>query len=203
VTAFICIPKQDRVDLLSDGACYSPDGTVMAIGRKVVELPNCSAAFVLRGDYVLHRNLKSFALCNSFRELVELAEWVLPEVNEILRDHIGRWEIVIAGVEQEPAVFCFQSWGDGLQRIEDDNWIGAPETSVRTMLECGFQRPDSMLDFDAVTHGIPLMEAFRRTPEGELYGVGGLVSHTEISRDRVETRIIHQWPDRVGERIAP
>jgi hypothetical protein len=48
MTAF-AVRQQDRLHLLTEGAVYTPDGTQAAIGRKMVELPRCGAAFTVRG----------------------------------------------------------------------------------------------------------------------------------------------------------
>jgi hypothetical protein len=94
--------------------------------------------------------------------------------------------------------------------IEDDYWVGGPMPSVATMREVGLVPPVSIADFDPVRHGIPAMEAFRRTPaalDSEPdsafgYGVGGFIAHTEITHERVTTTIIHEWSDAVGQRIS-
>jgi hypothetical protein len=57
MTAFICDLGADRIDLLTDGAMYTSDGVLAAVGVKAVELPQCNAVFVVRG-----LNLISFEL---------------------------------------------------------------------------------------------------------------------------------------------
>jgi hypothetical protein len=206
VTAFLAVPQGDRIHLLSDGACYSPDGTVLIIGRKVVELPECSAAYVTRGDMRVHHTLPALMACKSFAELIERATEQLPRMRDAWRPFIGdAWEILIAGISDGgPALFFYEAHGDGvLRQIQDDYLAAGPQPTTETQLAIGVRPPENMADFDPMKHGIAAMEAFRRTPDGELYGVGGIVSHTEIARGRVATRVIHVWPDRVGEKITP
>jgi hypothetical protein len=47
------------------------------------------------------------------------------------------------------------------------------------------------------------MEILRRYPIGSVMGIGGHVVLTSVNRDRIETRVVHRWPDVVGEVIAP
>jgi hypothetical protein len=60
--------------------------------------------------------------------------------------------------------------------------------------------------FDARGDGIEFMQQMRRLHprkyELELRAaVGGFVTHTTITRDGVEARVIHEWPDTVGHFI--
>ena len=60
--------------------------------------------------------------------------------------------------------------------------------------------------FDARRDGIDLMQEMRRHHQRQFElaqraVVGGFVTHAIITRDGVEARVIHEWPDKVGEFI--
>jgi hypothetical protein len=212
LSAFIAVRQSDRLHLLTDGAIYTPDGTLAAVGLKAIELPHCLAAFTVRG--VLQPGLTlavAFAQFDRFDDVIRHAPRVLSEV----RTHWHRygvtgWECLLVGMSEkrDPEIhYCPP--GAPLRLIEDDYWAGGPMPSVATMREVGLVPPVSMADFDPVRHGIPAMEAFRRTPaildsqtpSAFGHGVGGFVAHTEITRERVTTTVIHEWGDALGQRI--
>jgi hypothetical protein len=67
-----------------------------------------------------------------------------------------------------------------------------------------------LADFDPVKHGLPIMEAQRRQKTdprffaGEpFHCVGGSAWATEVTREGVTQRVIHEWGDEVGEPIRP
>ena len=85
---------------------------------------------------------------------------------------------------------------------------GAAEYSA-----AGWTEPEDTHSFDPMVHGIQLMEA-QRLVVGPMdngagktgamgSGVGGFLQLTTITRDEIASRIIHRWPDKIGERIDP
>jgi hypothetical protein len=122
------------------------------------------------------------------------------------------WEVLLAGFTSSgPELYFYEAHkGDELRLILDDAFAAGPQPSAETFVRCGYVPPSDMSDFDPVQHGIPIMEAFRRTSaplhEGYPaigYGVGGFIAHTLIERNRVTHNIIHEWPDVIGEPIDP
>jgi hypothetical protein len=66
----------------------------------------------------------------------------------------------------------------------------------------------SQTSFDPLYHGVQIMECQRRQAYDTPWGakghiVGGHILMTEIRPGSVTQRVIHQWSDKVGERIIP
>lgn len=62
--------------------------------------------------------------------------------------------------------------------------------------------------FDPVTHGLAYMEEQRHIyvdfeTNKQISICGGFLASVEISRDGVSEKILHRWPDKVGEPIRP
>jgi hypothetical protein len=102
--------------------------------------------------------------------------------------------VLIAGFsEQGPEMHFYKSsTNDGLRRMDGDFLVAGPQ-----VLE------EAPVNFDVYQHGIPAMEAMRLVGDENGYRVGGFIAHIEITRDSVSTKIIHRWPDVIGERIEP
>jgi hypothetical protein len=94
-------------------------------------------------------------------------------------------------------------------RVPDIGFVPVP--SPAEFAAVGWTDPESVNAFDPFTHGVRLMEA-QRLVVGAMdngagkngvtgHGVGGFVQLTTITREAIETRIIHRWPDKIGERI--
>lgn len=81
-----------------------------------------------------------------------------------------------------------------------------PKDAKRSRLCLGHQ---PLAELDPELYGVTLMEAQRRVPGDEAFGLGGIYVvvgnclQTEISAAGVTHRIIHTWPDKIGQRIDP
>jgi hypothetical protein len=215
MSAFLAVRQRDCIHLLTDGALLAPDGAVAAFGFKVFELPQCRAAVTTRGlAHFLPWLQKAFESETSFDVLVEAAPAVLSELRKLSRDtDFAEWEAFIAGFSAErnpPEMYLYEApKAAELCKLNDDNYAAGPQPSIATLMAAGFEPPASMEEFSPVIHGVPVMEAFRRTRApmalcvGEVYGVGGFVADTVVRSQSVETSIIHAWPDAVGRCLAP
>jgi hypothetical protein len=125
-------------------------------------------------------------------------------------------DLVVTGwseSEDRPTAFFFSSETSSDRIFDVDEYIVSPEVSDEEdenlhQLGCELFNDIDIADFDPVDHGIPLMEAQRRTPikhhlGGELFIVGGHVMVSEVTRDGISQKIIHQWPDEIGKPICP
>lgn len=212
MTAFLAVKQTGRVHLLTDGACYDADGTMAAVGNKVIELPKASAAVTLRGLQEPGPMLAdAFGEFKSFDALIARAPGILTRVKKHWRDICPiDWEAMIVGVSQAGvSEIHFCPIGGELTAVDDGYYAAGPQPTARTYIESGFVPFDDLSTFDPVTHGVPVMEAFRRTRaacpglEDDLYGVGAFIAHTLVERDSTATKIIHLWPDVLGEKIDP
>lgn len=102
--------------------------------------------------------------------------------------------------------------GDSLGRlIPAGNCFVAPMPEMEDLAAVGYVAPQSPDEFRFEHHGVLMMEAQRRRKGANLarpdqpflYGVGGFIEHTKVTRRGVNTRILKRWPDKIGEKIAP
>jgi hypothetical protein len=213
MTAYLAVRQRNCIDLLADGALYSPDGVVVAIGPKVFEVPRCRAAFMVRGPIEPGMALAAAVAAvgaSSFEEFAFRAGSLLPDLRKIWRDG---WDLLIVGLAdggRRPEIHFCPEGGDTLTLVTDEYWHAGPDPEPDTLAAVGFEPLGDVADFDPRAHGLPIMEAFRRTaaplpgrPGSSFYGIGGLVTHTRIGCGGLTTRIIHEWPDVVGRRIDP
>ena len=83
-------------------------------------------------------------------------------------------------LDLEPQRVVLAPWHDGLPTVVVD---GSERRLIRGMVGLmEYQRQHCLLDGNSV--------------------VGGFIEMTSIARDRITRRIVHRWPDRVGEKIS-
>jgi hypothetical protein len=81
---------------------------------------------------------------------------------------------------------------------DDAPMLAAPQPSAEAIDAAGFICPE-VSDFDPATHGVRLMDAQRRTYPNK---IGAFVQVTTVMKDGVESRIVHRWPNKIGEEVA-
>lgn len=96
------------------------------------------------------------------------------------------------------------------------SWLHmAPMPTGEAAARFGFVFPDQLRPpaagetFDLAEYLIRCVCACRAEPQaatadgGKFCAVGGFLQVTILKRDSIETRIVHRWPDRVGELMDP
>lgn len=197
----------DRIELLSDGAVYDDAGFIRGSECKVMTMPGVPAVVAGSGKSVVVNAIEAslrtiFAAVTSFDRAIEEIRAGLGRL-VALKDH-PPFRIVIAGMSETrgPEVYRFGNVAEegiaafALHRCE----FGAilqhdiPEALHRHFVAMGGLRAG----------GIDLMENVRR--EGAADGsivIGCHVDFTTVSAAGVVSEEIHEWPDRIGHRIAP
>lgn len=211
MTAISAARQADRVHILSDGAAYDLDGAMSATMLKVIELPNASAAIAMSGQFVFRQSLISPLLKRCVVDY-ESFDAMIAEL-ELICSPFSETGFIVGGISETrgPSIWYRNRDGSSFDYLDGEQWSYGhmPIPSPQTMIELGYRSPATAAEFDPARHGVTMMEGCRRTPF-ELHGtgltlnaVGAFVAHTEISDEGVTTRIIHTWPDPIGEPIDP
>jgi hypothetical protein len=205
MTAFLAVRQPDSVTILIDGASYDPSGVVVRLAPKFVTLPGSNSVLVTRGLQTPIELLDRLFPFESLRTMMTRADVIVSSARRAGRHQhgpIGAFEVLIAGVENGRARYFYSPSEGNFRELDDFYFAAGPVLDVRTMLAAGCQPLDDAAEFDTFKHGLPMMEAFRRTPIDGLYGVGGFVTETRIGVNGIRSRIIHRWPDEIGQKIS-
>jgi hypothetical protein len=216
VYAAFCYP--DRIEMLTDGALYTPDGVFRGHTHKVRKTTDVPAVITTRGYHSFGRECetvidRAFDKTKSFDGGVSLIKEILPRLRRYENHPLGV-EMCIAGIsESNGPMACF--W------CTEDDWADGAKLQAFTLYETkrgvvggsiiSARHHDSILEqvpTFAGEHGIRFVNGLRsdraQTPHGSMeYFIGGHLDHTTVTRDGVETKTIHTWNDRIGEKINP
>ena len=221
MSAFLTVNYGDRVELLTDGAIYTEDGTLIATREKVVRIASVPAAITARGameplDAIgLYLEMVG-AITGSF----DAAMIQLDSLITKMKDQGGpAFEMVICGISETDgpviAYFCtakaypqFEPFT--LYRIYDAELCGGAALDTAAELPAAGITAESVKD-GLAAKGADIMELMRRKPGPNpirpdlppVYGIGGHVDHTVIRADGVTTTRLRTWPDVVGAKINP
>ncbi|MGP2493506.1 hypothetical protein ACTDI4_17985 [Mesorhizobium sp. PUT5] len=227
MTAVNVFLRRDRGFVMTDAAMYLSDGTVVGFGQKAVAMPGLNSVIACRGSQMATA-LIAMDLAIQFRTFDEMAEsasvflrnW--HDSNLIALANIGAQDInvIVAGWSEEfgrPMGFCFDSRTDDFDTMDsaDDWWVTSPcvsDEEERNLhsIGCELEVDVRGANFDPIRHGIPYMEAQRRMKidgysdisEDAISLVGGNILLSEITQHGISQRVIHSWPDEIGEPIA-
>lgn len=221
MSAFYAINYGDRIELLTDGAIYMEDGTLIATREKVVRLASIPAAITARGameplDAVgLYLEMVG-AITGSFDASMIQLDGFIAKMKE---QGAPAFEMVICGISEQAgpvmAYFCtaqaypqFEPYK--LYQVFDvELCAGAALDSPAEMAAAGITA-DSVKD-GLAAKGADIMELMRRRAGPNpikpdlppLYGIGGHCDLTVIRPEGVTTTRLRTWPDVVGEKINP
>ena len=216
MSAFYCVAYGDRIELLTDGAIYADDGTLVGIHEKCFRSDYVPLAITGRGEWAVVSAFKNaigtLSACGSFDRTIELVAEFLNQ--KAAAGVPAPCEIVIAGISETdgPAIYYFAT----------TDAYGLPGFEPWTLFDVGPEfGGGSSLDESELAGidasggiagcGVALFEAMRRKrgpnptrPElPPIYGIGGRLDHTVVSADGCVTTRLHTWPDRIGEKIEP
>lgn len=230
MTAFYSVQYPDRIEILSDGAFYRPDGTVIGFRTKVRAADSKAIAFVRHGCGATTDMLMIILLALAEREktvdsaLLAISEFVAARAETVRAEPdpiavAGAAGILIAAFSEEagPVTFYF---------CTVPLWGMEPWTLYETSCDFGVGMPDGVddaealraagIDVDAMREGLrsqgPALFNLMRgsaslnpvTPDlPPIHGVGGHLDLTILRTEGVTIERIHEWPDVIGERITP
>lgn len=221
MSAFLAVNYGDRIELLTDGAVYTEDGTLVAIREKVVRLASIPAAITARGA------LGPLDAIGLYLEMVGAIEGSFDAAMVHLGSLLGKMkeqgapacELVICGVSESDgpviAYVCTAAAYPGfepfkLYRIEQPDFCGGAPLDFVAELPAAGVTAESVRD-GLAAKGADIFELMRRKAgpnplrpdQPPLFGIGGHVDLTVISEVAVTTTRLRTWPDVVGEKIDP
>lgn len=226
MTAINVIRQRDRILMFTDGACYSADGVLLALGAKVLPIVHMRAAIATRGSVIALPiyYLKLAMAFATFDEMVadggRVVEAAYDEnFHALTQSGESEVEIIIAGFSEsrdQPETWVVSSCERG--GLEPFVLTPAPAAIVAPGLDPSVIRArgfnseaDVLARFDPETDGVFYMEQQRLRPtntttggdHGDRFIIGGFCQLTEITRRGISQRILKRWPDKIGEPIRP
>jgi hypothetical protein len=181
---------REACHVLTDGAVVNPDGRVAAILSKTMPLPHLGVAVALRGSMEMMTQLPLFGVAPDLATLRSRVEGAVRAVD-------AQVEVFVAGLDGG----CFAVTADGVSDV--DGWALIPFNNAIDS-ELGFLRSRTPDDIDPEVDGRRIMRVLRRHPvkySNSVGGVGGFIQLTTVVRSGIITRIVHRWPDVVGQII--
>lgn len=223
MSAFFSVCYEDRIEILTDGAHYNPDGCLVALQTKI--FPNGSKPFAVtgRGHSV---SLERFArLFNRVADACVSVDDALREIDREIQK-LGLMAIEKAPQPVEVIIPCISETKGPINvylATQDVYGYAAPFTMSVAPSEVGGGPavPCHELEAHGITPGaaseglskvgITFFELMRRqkgtnpaAPElPPIYGIGGFIDHTVIRKEGVVVNRIHTWNDEVGKTINP
>lgn len=222
MSAFVALCHADRVELMTDGAAYRPDGTIADLPVKVETILSPPCAITMRGSSYLCDKISAAILpiiekvghFDAAMQALDVAmgylDW-LDEAKAYLDDPAdGDVDMAIAGVSEAngPTVAYWATRPNRKAGIE-------PYTvyRYRTGMVTDFPLNESQADSMRKVGGLaglrgkalePLRREGRGRPGQYPFIVGGHADLTVVTATDVSTRRVHTWDeDKIGERINP
>ncbi|OBQ58032.1 hypothetical protein EFV37_13160 [Mesorhizobium loti] len=210
----------DAVIVLTDGAVYDRDGTLLKVARKVAVSERLPLAVAYRGNLDFGEDVSQRIIAAAERSgfdqmLAEIAAalpW-LPSSPML--------EVLIAGVSETagPMHRMFQNrpakYGCAPSTLIDPgplHWGFGTDGRAITLQAMGVPAPAGGQTIQAwlSMHGVSIFEYFRNFPvpidpfdanTDRQHLIGGILDITVVKRGSVSTTMLHRWPDKIGEKM--
>jgi len=235
MSSVVAICQTDAIHLVTDGALYDDDGTVVGFNSKVIPLHLANSVLALRGASWAAAPLELIlGAASSFdqaierlpdlmeRMIVQFNEKLGPDVSWVDRDFevtiagwsskYGRFVVAVASsfAPDDPNDTTSDSHQPGYQQFiprEAPRAYTAPLIDVQGVLGREIATMGDVNELNGEVDGLALHCAQRVTP-GIYCGkprhlIGGFAELTTITRDGLKSKILREWPDAVGKKIAP
>ena len=216
MSAMAAIIKDDRIHVLSDAVFYDSDtGVVAGFDMKIWPVARLNAVFSSRGIKLASSVFSAICSRMDFETFDDLAA-LLPDVMETFDAHMGgnAAEIMVAGFSesrQRPEVYVWISHAGGGDDLHRKTVYFFLEGCIQFGL-CLEQWPTAS-EFEPERDALPIFEGARRrvmdlqcgqaAQEVLGHSIGGALCHVELTATSATGKILHRWPDRIGERIDP
>jgi hypothetical protein len=232
LSAIISLRQREAVHILCDGAVYDSGGTLQGVLSKSFAIPHLSAVIAARGPAVALPFIATrlSTLFSSFDELAAGIEAELPKIiedSETLfalsgatstemavigwseKDDIGKaFTIQTDDASETRAEYADIEQPESFKLIERPVAFALPAPSAEIMRAAGLR---SDIDIDKIVPEIDLLQIMEMQRQSliefngqEIYVVGGLALLSTVRRGGTITqRVIHRWPDAIGELIQP
>ncbi|MVA36116.1 hypothetical protein [Agrobacterium vitis] len=219
MSAFYAFIDQDSVNIFTDGVIYTDDGTIEALAEKVHRSDHVPLAVAGRGPSDLVRLLAklicAISVCGSVDDTISAFREKMAARKDL--EASGFFDLVIGCISETggPKLYYltnYTQFGDmapfDLREVGPD-LCGGPNPDDETM---SVFLPQEFVEVaSTIEIVINFFQAMRVTKKPslthpdkiEIYGVGGHVDFTKVSASAATTTRVHEWPDRVGEKIDP
>jgi hypothetical protein len=220
MTAFVVGPYRDRVEILSDGAEYTPDGIVLGTAYKVHPSEALPLAVVGSGAVAEIKLMADMILAaadatGSVDAALKLLAGALSEIGESPNLDTGL-RIAIGAISESdgPVCYVFSTFDDPGSSVGAFELCRMPRVFAQGAAPTG-------ADFAAygalsIEHGLEkdavfMMDAMRRqkmvnpaaSHREPIHSVGGHIDLTVISAKGITSACLHTWPDVIGQPITP
>jgi hypothetical protein len=212
MSAFYALKFPDHIELLTDGAFYTPDGTLTDIKRKVWTSKRHPVAITGRGSEAV----EAFAIVMNFHaDMVDSVDAAITEWQAMLDRQRDRREY-----RPFELIACVISETDGPMILYAANMdVHGSGYEPWTLVDAGSEIGGGpVVDTDGLdgseglhSLGAELFDRMRqvRCPNPadpaapEVHGIGGHVDWTAVKANGCIADRLHTWPDVVGEKIVP
>lgn len=223
MSGFYVAKYEDRIEVLTDGAVYSDDGTIVSIERKIWISERLPLVFVGRGGHTSVKLMGAALGLMSFSKSVDETLALFKEKIEAMADKPGDkvpMDGLIACISETlgPVIYYFCSSTQvceeaGLEPFKlyevPEEMVAATNPSPRALKTSGlpmFWALDGLAEhgglfFDTMRQFT--MKHIAAPNQPDIYAIGGHVDHTVIRADSIVSERILEWPDTVGEKITP
>ena len=221
MSAINVIVKSNAVHVLTDGAAYESDGTLSSIGPKVNLMPHQSCAVAFRGPQSV-RPILGELIGLAAPSFAELKAVIVPLLQEASRAYAPLFEGCSAGPDFEVVVAGWSDEGPAAYMVASHDRHSTPweiipltglcitpaDETIHEKMLATLPTDCTADDIDPATHGLAILEIQRSHLvendgiDGKFCAVGGFAQLTTVTPDAVTSRIIHRWPDGIGERLA-
>lgn len=220
MTAYIVLAYPDHLAVYSDGATYDRDGIYRAPSHKVDVMPHANALLCTRGSgfmgMVLKQKLGTYQTFSDMKTMMHVELLGAATAAYAMGEDINL-EVIVAGIpdyDGPPEIFSTFIAGDNLLDREEGSleihdrgrFYAMPGLSTEDYVAAGL--PDMEKVENAEDYYVAFMEATRAVPrkmhrDSPLIGcnVGGFISKTVLGKGECGTKIIHRWPDKIGEHL--
>lgn len=210
------IHDDSAIHMFTDAGVWGNDCKIREFRHKGYILPHLHSVISSRGDGRLFEYISQriSTTCGSFDEFILL-------LSAICRDEYFRYceygidlELWVCGYSSRMReVQAYGLCNEGLT-IDDHGFVAKPWELARVKdnlylpyYGSAENRP-SFKTGPIVENAIALAERQRRIPvKGpggrDVYSVGGFIQQTTVTDLGVFSRVIHRWPDKVGQEILP
>lgn len=229
MSAFLSALEGREAVLLTDGAGYRADGTIVTLGPKVTIGTVAPIAVTTRGNHVAGRKLQ-LLLCDAADSIgVDAALKAFADIFGQMPmarpdQSAGQLHVHIAAYSESRGLIRLSGhnisnpFSDGeaggvLREVTGTYAAGCP-ADAEMYAACGVRarlQGETLGDY-MFRVGPSLMEAWRRTPaallpgdtaSGPQYLIGGQCDFTLVTPDGAATATLRTWPDVVGTKINP
>jgi hypothetical protein len=218
MSAINVVVLEDRSHLITDGAAIDQHGNLVCTMAKVLPLPHLNCAIAFRGSpamqSIFFAGIQSSGL-SSFAGL-------RSHLSEVLRQHIEpvRGQVVAQYGQAacDADIFIVGAGCAFVLATHDGNAPGVPAWQP-VDIEGVFFAPSNaavatefariQIEFsdqkaiELVTRQRGIAAPLAANPEPGPCSVGGFVQATSVFADRIETKVLKHWPDKIGSPMIP